>query len=1356
LRARSIGSAGNLVRTPGLSVCLALLVLSAPLSFSRAEAGVVISEIHYHPPRPDGSRHEFVELHNPDPVEIPVEGWRFEGGIRFTFPEGAAIPAGGHLVVSADSGAFDTDPELGASAFLLGDFSGSLANQGDHLVLRDDVDAEVDALRYGDSAPWPLGADGQGFSLNRVCVSASSQDPSNWEDGAPTPAASSGRESCPLPPPPPPTVVISEIFYHPPLEEHGNPAGVEDRAEFVEIQNVLGVPVDVGGWKFTDGIEFTIPEGTELAAGEFLIVAREPDLVQRKFAEATEDNTLGPFVGQLSNSGERITLSDGGSAIIDSVEYRDVGDWPYAADGEGRSLERVTADGPSYEPSTWASSRFVRDEFRTFVVEGFAGPGADGNLGTLGLDATIFMSLDGPGEAVIDNFAIEELEEDGEPGTNVLVNGHFDDGLNGWTKSGNSLPSVWDSAGGEGVNNGALRLISNTPCPLEGCDGTRTLHGLKQILSPFSVSKSTRYRISFDAKSVSGSFKIHAGFTHGTQVRTAIATPGAENSVRAQGDFPGRPPSVRSLGRFPRRPRSDDQVFITARFDAGDAEPMDTTVKLVYGFGELAGDIVLDQEAVMVDDGTVMDGLAGDGVFGAMLNAVPHNSQVRFRIHVEESGVVRTVSPLPLDPDVFRSREVWGYYVTDEQPESSLPAFDILIDGADGTDFIAVDLALDCRALTIGSVAVDGDLYPDIGLRFRGNTACFINKRNFKLRFNRGRMFDNVGNCRLKKLNLNGLWTDKAIIREDLAWDFHRQVGAPFMDTFYARMNVNGVYFGLFMSIVHPDNCFLDRNNLDPDGNLYKSVQPPFLVLQQENGVRLQESGQYPLGWEEETNRGGDYLDIEEFVGLMHNDSFGGPTREFYETRTDPDMILRFQLANILLQNIDSSKKNHFLYHDLIGDKWGMVNWDVDLTFGKFFWPQAVDINPQNLFEGRQVGTLNDYLRSEVNEADHVHRLFLHPWTMTSIDLPEKPNNEATNNLVDFFFLAGDGYFQRAYLVRFWDLLMEKYRRSVYDDIIDERLDSLRQEIEEDYALWGRFPTNFMDPDTNEPRPDDLDTNVDLMKEEIAKARSYLIGQMETLEDPEILDHPRLKITEIMFYPELGDTQRQYLEMVNTTGREIDISGWTIEGIGWEFPIGSLIEESGVVVVARSPALFEALYPDGPVKHLFGPFLGTLDPEGELLRVRDAGPGGTYPATIDFLRFGVGDEWPSVRPGFSIELRDVSWDLDNDFGHVWQHSEVVGGSPGFVDSLPFIRGDANGDQAVDLSDSLKVLSFLFLGASVSCSDAVDVDDSGLLDITDPIYLLTFLFLGGLDISAPYPEAGEDPTQDDLTCGYLGL
>ncbi|MBI4601638.1 MAG: hypothetical protein HY721_06720 [Planctomycetes bacterium] len=82
----------------------------------------------------------------------------------------------------------------------------------------------------------------------------------------------------------------------------------------------------------------------------------------------------------------------------------------------------------------------------------------------------------------------------------------------------------------------------------------------------------------------------------------------------------------------------------------------------------------------------------------------------------------------------------------------------------------------------------------------------------------------------------------------------------------------------------------------------------------------------------------------------------------------------------------------------------------------------------------------------------------------------------------------------------------------------------------------------------------------------------------------------------------------------------------------------------------------------------------------------------------------------------------------------------------------FVRGAVNGDAAVDISDAVLLLSFLFLGSKgPPCLDAGDVNDDGTRDISDPIHLLEHLFGGGPAPPAPFPEAGEDPTEDGVVC-----
>lgn len=87
----------------------------------------------------------------------------------------------------------------------------------------------------------------------------------------------------------------------------------------------------------------------------------------------------------------------------------------------------------------------------------------------------------------------------------------------------------------------------------------------------------------------------------------------------------------------------------------------------------------------------------------------------------------------------------------------------------------------------------------------------------------------------------------------------------------------------------------------------------------------------------------------------------------------------------------------------------------------------------------------------------------------------------------------------------------------------------------------------------------------------------------------------------------------------------------------------------------------------------------------------------------------------------------------------------------------FIRGDANSDGKVDISDTAFINKYLFSsGTAPKCLDAADVDDNGKIEITDGVYLNNYLFLGsGKAPPAPYPTAGVDTTIDGLNCDMMG-
>ncbi|MCA8962242.1 MAG: hypothetical protein KDC38_17075, partial [Planctomycetes bacterium] len=81
----------------------------------------------------------------------------------------------------------------------------------------------------------------------------------------------------------------------------------------------------------------------------------------------------------------------------------------------------------------------------------------------------------------------------------------------------------------------------------------------------------------------------------------------------------------------------------------------------------------------------------------------------------------------------------------------------------------------------------------------------------------------------------------------------------------------------------------------------------------------------------------------------------------------------------------------------------------------------------------------------------------------------------------------------------------------------------------------------------------------------------------------------------------------------------------------------------------------------------------------------------------------------------------------------------------------FIRGDANGDGSIEISDAVALLSHIFLGVDAPCVAALDIDDDDRVVITDAAVLISYLVTGGSPPAPPFPGCGVDPSGGRLTC-----
>ncbi|NQU19688.1 MAG: lamin tail domain-containing protein, partial [Candidatus Nealsonbacteria bacterium] len=135
-------------------------------------------------------------------------------------------------------------------------------------------------------------------------------------------------------------------------EIHLNPDVDTEQVEFVELHNWGSRAMDLSGWSFTDGVSYTFPPDTNLAAGGYLVVSQDPAAVQAKFGVAS----LGPYIGQLNNDGEKLALRDAAGDMRDEVDYQLGFPWPTVGDAPGSSFELIHPAMDNDLGGSWRSS----------------------------------------------------------------------------------------------------------------------------------------------------------------------------------------------------------------------------------------------------------------------------------------------------------------------------------------------------------------------------------------------------------------------------------------------------------------------------------------------------------------------------------------------------------------------------------------------------------------------------------------------------------------------------------------------------------------------------------------------------------------------------------------------------------------------------------------------------------------------------------------------------------------------------------------------------------------------------------------------------------------------------------------
>jgi hypothetical protein len=324
---------------------------------------VVINEVLAHS---HDTASDWIELYNNTGTPVDISGWFLsdsrENLFKYEIAPGTTIGPDEYLLFHQDLHFGNINDPGSYEPF-------ALSENGEKLYLS----SAQNGILTGYRDVQDFGASATGVSLGRYYKPATG----NYNFVAmdlPTPGAANAYPKVG-------PIVISEIMYHPTWLS--GVSYTNEQYEYIELHNISAQPVTLYDyekavpWKFTDGIEFTFDADVPvtIGAGEYLLVVKNPTAFSWRYSSIPEQNIVGPYDSNLSNSGEKLQLSMPGDIDVDGerqyirvdrVSYSDGSHpedapgsldlWPTQPDGGGKSLRRKTPADYGNDPENWAAA----------------------------------------------------------------------------------------------------------------------------------------------------------------------------------------------------------------------------------------------------------------------------------------------------------------------------------------------------------------------------------------------------------------------------------------------------------------------------------------------------------------------------------------------------------------------------------------------------------------------------------------------------------------------------------------------------------------------------------------------------------------------------------------------------------------------------------------------------------------------------------------------------------------------------------------------------------------------------------------------------------------------------------------
>lgn len=306
-------------------------------------------------------------------------------------------------------------------------------------------------------------------------------------------------------------------------------------------------------------------------------------------------------------------------------------------------------------------------------------------------------------------------------------------------------------------------------------------------------------------------------------------------------------------------------------------------------------------------------------------------------------------------------------------------------------------------------VIVNGKHFNNVGIRTKGDSSLSSiaenprsNRYSFKLKFDK---YQKGQSCwGLDKLCLNNNYGDATNMKEAMVYDMFRFLGADASLYNYARIAVNGQYWGVYLAMEAVDDAFRRRNYGAEKGALYKPgnsggedeeidwESEDMFVLEEfespgatadvnEEGMESESGGEggaelkyiddnldsYWGIWSSQVNKTNDSDHRRVVEALRHIGMEDDPERYM-----DMDNLLRYMAVHNFSVNNDSlsgdGAHNYYLYES--GGRLNIIPWDYNLCFGAY----EMEEDMASDFTAETTETAADMVNKPIDDS----------WSMTS------------------------------------------------------------------------------------------------------------------------------------------------------------------------------------------------------------------------------------------------------------------------------------------------------------------------------------------------------------------------------------